>query len=518
MAGQDTGQDQEDGTGGAPAGPVTSPGAGGEPRYRQLAARLDRQIRQGLWAPGSRLPGLRAMAEREGLGINTVKAAYGLLEAGGLVECRPQSGFYVAPGLAGPEETGTAGTGPGPGAVRPGGREPSHDPAGFSLEQVSMCRVYREFQLHHGPGEAGNIGLALTDLNQGLARRIADYQLDAMQARPQVAMEYAVSPGLEELRGQLALLARRRGMAAEAGDFVVTNGCTEAITLALQTAFRPGALIGVESPCYFNLLRQILTLGYRVHEIPGGRQGLHPDTLEHACRTTRLDGLIISPAFANPRSQLMPREHLADIMELCRRHDLTVVEDDVYGELHEGDEAPVPLKALDDEGRVLYCSGFSKTISPGLRIGWCQPGRLYEAYDNLKTLSSIAAPTLGQLAVARLLENAEYGRHLRSLRRGLVRNREACVAAVQSAFPAGTRVDRPRGGLVFWVRLPDQLSASVLYRRALDERILIAPGSVFSLNGWYNDCMRLNAGIWNPGVAASLATLGRLAGELADRA
>src|SRR5262249_14981192 len=153
---------------------------------------------------------------------------------------------------------------------------------------------------------------------------------------------------------------------------------------------------------------------------------------------------------------------------------------DVYGDLPHDDDRPRPAKAFDRDGWVMCCSSFSKTLAPGYRVGWVMPGRFYERVEELKFTTTVASPTITQIAVAAFLDSGGYERHLRKLRRAFA----AQVAAVQEALvrhlPRGTRVSRPTGGFLLWVELPEGSRNAVdLQRAALERGISIAPGPIF---------------------------------------
>ncbi len=200
------------------------------------------------------------------------------------------------------------------------------------------------------------------------------------------------------------------------------------------------------------------------------------------------------------------------LVELLDAHDVPLVEDDVYGELPFEGPRPSAVKAFDRSDRVLYCASFSKTISPGVRIGWCAPGRWLDAVAHLKLVANTASPAAPQLAIAELVAGGGYDRHLRRLRATYRDHVRKMTAAIASSFPAGTRVTRPAGGHLLWVEMPRAVDSMQLYEAAARHDISIAPGPMFSVNGRYGHCMRLIAGLpWTPRLEAAIDTLGGLA-------
>jgi len=207
----------------------------------------------------------------------------------------------------------------------------------------------------------------------------------------------------------------------------------------------------------------------------------------------------------------MPDDKKRDMVRLLAKHDIPLIEDDVYGDLAYGPARPASAKAFDEKGLVLYCCSFSKTLAPGYRVGWIAPGRFMEKVAQLKILFNIATASPTQLAIAEFLTNGGYDHHLRTLRRAYARQTALVREAIGRHFPPGARVSRPEGGYILWVEMPEGFNAFRLYEEALREGIGIAPGSIFTLGDKYQNCFRLNAAFWSERSEQALETLGDLA-------
>ena len=196
---------------------------------------------------------------------------------------------------------------------------------------------------------------------------------------------------------------------------------------------------------------------------------------------------------------------------MLEAHDVPLIEDDIYGELVFGSPRPRAIKSWDTPGQVLLCSSVSKSIAPGLRVGWAVPGRWSSEVNYLKLVSSMASATLPQLAVAEYLAQGGFDRHLRAARVHYRHSRDRLVDLVAKHFPRETRATRPAGGFVAWLELPKAVDAVALYRRALAEGISIAPGPLFSAREKYRHFVRLNfAQGWNERTVGAITRLGRL--------
>jgi DNA-binding transcriptional MocR family regulator len=210
----------------------------------------------------------------------------------------------------------------------------------------------------------------------------------------------------------------------------------------------------------------------------------------------------------------MPDEHKARLVELCEQRGVALIEDDIYGDASFGQIRPLPAKAWDRRGSVLYCSSFTKTLAPGMRVGWCAPGRYIHEVALTKRATSVFTAYGPQLAIAEFLATGGYDRHLKRLRASLRDNARRVLQCVQETFPAVCRVTNPTGGFVLWVELPRKVDAVELFRRARAENIVIAPGPLFSMSTRYSNFVRISFGEpWSPDLERAIATVGQLAGS-----
>lgn len=468
--------------------------------YEQLATELGQAIERGALRPGERLPSVRRLAEDRAISVATVLQAYLRLENAGLIEVRPKSGHFVRRRTDGVAE---------PRAARK-----TSQPA-----RVSVCDgVWRLTAALRDPSVIP-LGSAYLDANilpiQALNRLLAQIAREASTA----GARYDVPPGLPTLRHQLARRAVSWGLVLHEDDLVTTIGATEAITLSLRAVAKAGDTIAVESPCYFGLLQSIESLGMRALEIPGSsRTGIDLDALEEALRTAPVRAIVLTANVSNPLGAVMPDDAKERLIRIAQRHDLPVIEDDVYGELVFDGTRPRPLRAFDKDGRVLLIGSVSKTLAPGYRVGWVAPGRYQEHVERLKFSQSLASPTLPQMAVAEFLASGGYDRHLRRLRGFLAGQIDRYREAIAGNFPDGTRVSAPRGGFVLWVEMPAGVDALELQERALARGIAVAPGPIFSARSRFGNFIRVSCGMpWGPRVEAAVKIVGQIAREQVER-
>lgn len=215
--------------------------------------------------------------------------------------------------------------------------------------------------------------------------------------------------------------------------------------------------------------------------------------------------------FANPTGSRVSDEHKKALLELLKRHDVPLIEDDVYNELYFGQQAPLCSKAEDQTGLVMHVSSFSKSLAPGYRLGWVAAGRYARNIQRQKLSLSLATTIPVQIAVADYLKHGGYENHLRHLRNILVAQEVTLVQAIERYFPPGTKLARPQGGYFLWLELPTQVDTLLLHQQALREGISIAPGPIFSAKREFSHHLRLNFG--HPDserLAEAMATLGQL--------
>ena len=470
----------------------------GRHRYEDVADTLAAQIEAGTWGAGARLPGVRKLAAQFGVSVSTVVAAEHLLENQGLIEARPRSGYYVR------EYSGQAPEAPDP-------SPPASQPTAVAGQPL----VLQVVQAANEPGLV-RLGAAVPHGDFLPARGLQRAFSGVARNWGDRALAYAFPPGPLELRQQIARRMADAGCQLGPEEIVVTNGAQEAIALSLRAVAEPGDVIAIESPTFYGLLQAIEAQGLRALEIPTDPDtGVSPDALALALDQWPVAAALLMPNFGNPLGHCAGEDRKRALVELLEQRNVPLIEDDVYGDLAFTQPRPWAAKAWESAGGVLYCGSFSKTLSPGLRVGWAVPGRFHDRLEYLKYAYSHASPAWPGFAVTDFLARGGYDRYLRRACGDLARAVDRVRRAVARYFPAGTRSTRPQGGFVIWVELPEGVDGIQLYRRALAEHISIAPGPLFSPTRRFQRCIRLNcAQPWHARMEWALQRLGQLATDL----
>jgi DNA-binding transcriptional MocR family regulator len=465
-------------------------------RYEALAEEIAQSIRTGVMKPGDRLPSVRQASASRAVSASTVFEAYYLLEARGLIRARARSGYYVIAGAKTlPPEPEIA--------SRPDADSTSVDVSSLIFEVLESAKAR----------DVVPFGSAFPSPLLFPLPRLARAMASSVQTMDPWSTVDDLTPGNASLRRQIALRYLADGLHVHTDEIIITNGALEALNLCLMAATRPGDSVVVESPTFYGALQALERIGLRAIEVPTHpREGIDLAALALALERHRPKACWLMTNFQNPLGSLMPDQKKRDLVALLTRHDVPLIEDDVYGELYFGSHRPVPAKAFDSKGLVMHCSSFSKSLAPGYRVGWAAPGRYTRAVARNKLTLSLSASAPAQAALADYLTKGGYDRHLRQLRHTLSVQQSALMQAVVRHFPRGTRATRPGGGYFLWIELPGQVNTLDIHRQALSLGVSVAPGPMFSAQRKFTDCLRLNYGhSWDARAEAAVATLGRLA-------
>ncbi|GAB6906117.1 Transcriptional regulator, GntR family with aminotransferase domain [Desulfosarcina cetonica] len=461
-------------------------------RYTRLADDLEARIRDGVYRSGEKLPSLRKLHDQTGLSITTVYQAYIELEKRGVVVPRQKSGYYVKPLLdriLPPPET----------------QQLHPEPKRVTVNALAYVIVE-----DMGNPEFLQLGgsTVMPELLpfKALTRCLRTAPLETMKRS---LMRYEDPYGNTELKRQIAKRMVGQARQAMLDEMVITSGCIEAVNLCLRAIGDAGDTVVVESPTYPWFLQIIEDQNKFALEVPTDPQtGIDLDQLDQAIRDNAVAACLMVPNFHNPLGFVMPDEKKKALVAMMVEKNIPIIEDNIHGELYFGGQRPMTLKSLDRKGLVLHCASFSKTLSPGLRVGWTLPGRYAERVRRLKMDSTVASPTLNQAIVARFLKEGAFDRHLRRLRTALKNQVTNMALAVARYFPEGTRITAPAGGLTLWVELDRRVDGLKVFHEARRQKISIFPGAICSTTDRYRNCIRISCGYpWDEHVDAGIRTL-----------
>ena len=470
-------------------------------RYEQLADDLQAQIERGVYRPGERIPSVRQASRQQQLSVTTVLRAYLVLESRGLIESRPQSGYFVRARASAPAEAELHMSAPA--------AEPS---------AVDVSRLVLSTLRSISRDDAVPLGSPYPDASQFPVQRLARYAQTIGRRRTRWGVIDDLPPGNQELIRQIVRRYAERGIVVEPGEIVVTIGATEAINLCLQAVAKPGDTIAVESPTFYAMLHAIERMGMRALEVATHPvDGIDLDALERVLERERIAACMVMPNFQNPLGFQMPDSRKRALVELLAKHGVPAIESDVYHELHFGDTTPSALKSFDRDEPCCIARRSRRACRRATgSAGRCRAATAIRS--KLKFLNTLATPAIEQLAIAEYLKYDGYDFHLRRMRKQYAQQASLMSAMVRRFFPEGTRLSQPQGGYVLWVELPRQVDAMKLYAAALAQGITVGPGHMFSASTDYRHFIRLNYSYpWSRQIEDALKVLGRLASECAAR-
>ncbi|WP_432454195.1 MULTISPECIES: PLP-dependent aminotransferase family protein [unclassified Agarivorans] len=460
--------------------------------YQQFAHELQIQIMQDYYPIGQKLPSIREMSQRRGVSISTVQEAYRLLEDAGFVHSKYKSGYYVSPRQQ--EQP------------LPSLSQPEQRPVLIDNWQQVLDLTMTESNDHFlalGRGSPDTTATTLKPLKRLMTEQIKNNSKQIFSCDK--------GNGLYKLRVQIARLMQNSGCHIHPDNIQITAGCQEALSLSLKALTQPGDIVAIDSPNFYGSMQAIQSNQLKVLEIP-----THPETgislpaLELALEQWPIKVLQLIPSSNNPLGYQMPEKNKLKLLRLAEKYDFAIIEDDILGDTVYQHPRPRSLKSYDSNERVLFCSSFSKTIAPGLRVGWVAPGRFGKMLTHLKFVSSLGANSLPLLAVADFIEQGYYEKHLRLAKQQYQSNRDLMLQWLKRYFPKGTKISRPQGGFFLWVELPEQINAEQLNERLKPLRIGIAPGNLFSAANKYQHCLRLNyANLPNQRIERAIETIGK---------
>ncbi|AJZ61321.1 aminotransferase class I and II family protein [Paraburkholderia fungorum] len=462
-------------------------------RYLQLAVEFESLILNGTLEPGARLPSVRQASSAYRVSSSTVFHAYYTLERRALIVARPRSGYFVASRPAPTKSLAIA-------------SKRSIDEADGDSVTIRFMKAQRRCA-HPGLGssEPSSLLFPFGRLSRSLTAA----------TRRMASSRNALSAGKAEaeLRRQIALRYIVTGVTVPVEEVVVTSGALDALILCLQVLTRPGDTIAIERPAFHAVQEAVKRLRLKVVEIPvDPHHGLDLGVLAQALLQHPVRACWFMTTLHQPTGATLSDERKEALVRLLAKHGVPLIEDDVFRELHFGSTPAYPAKRFDSNGLVLHCGSFSKSLAPGLRLGWVAAGRYAARIEHARWLTMGPASVPVQCAIADYLEHGDYDRLLRKLRRELASLQTRMVAAIVRYFPKGTVVVRPPGGFFLWVQLPEGVEAVRLFEMAEAHEIAIAPGAIFSRGREFRRHIRLNYGRpWSPDVEKEMRTLGTLA-------
>lgn len=432
----------------------------------RITSTIHKQIASRQLSLGAKLPSIRALADAQGVSKSTVVDAYDRLMAEGVITSRRGSGYFVAAPTA-----PLALSDIGPALDR------QIDPLWLSRQSLETPDDY----IKPGCGWLPPSWMPEEDIRRALR---------AVARNPKSNLvEYATPLGHLPLR---QILARRLGdldITVPPQQIMLMDSATQAIELLCRFLLKPGDTVLVDDPCYFNFLAKLKAHSVKVVGVARTATGPDMTAFSAALEAHKPRLYITNTALHNPTGGTLSPLMAHRLLKLAEAHDLTIIEDDIYVDFEP--EPSARLTAFDGFERVIYVGGFSKTLSASMRCGYiCARADWMEALTDLKIATIFSSHQLPAELVGAVISDGHYRRHVEVIRQKLAGLRGQTVERFEKL---GLRVGTvPQAGMFLWCELPDGMEASELAKRALSEKIVLAPGNAFSLSQSATGFLRFN--------------------------
>ena len=445
-----------------------------KPIYKQIIDYFSNAILSGVLVVDTRLPSIRSLANDLGVSKITVENAYAQLEAEGLVGSRVGSGTFVLPVYD-----------------HAGSKLDTGSPSWPIWQQGPIARskkalqdsMFNELDKDIGPVDPVYFSGGIGDPDLFPVKEFGRVMQRIIRRDGVEGLSYGEPNGYLPLRRTISQVMTSMGVKMRPQNILVTTGSQQALSLVVQAVLRSGDTVIVEEPTYNGALGLFEALHIKPIGVPVDEQGMCVDQLESLLQTYHPKLIYTVPNFQNPSGVCMSGHRRRILVELARRYNVPILEDDYVGDLrYEGCAQPA-LKSLDQGGNVIYVSTFSKMLMPDLRVGFlATAGPIYDRLVNLKCLNDLATSNLTQRALDAYLSVGSYQSHLRRTVRMYKKRRDVMIAAVQKYLGTDVNYTIPSGGLFVWLELKRPLLSRELIKRSLEAGVGFAPGNGFYIN------------------------------------
>ena len=443
--------------------------------YQNIVDFFIENIEKGSILPGEKLPSLRKISDQFDVSLSTAVEAYRKLELFGYAHPKDRSGYSARL----PSQ--------GESVLQPSRKFKS------KVSEIDHIDEIIELINQTMDHEIAPFGVGTPALDKFPHKMLNRYLIQTIKHNPSASGGYLFGLGLEDLRIELARWMRPWVGVTSKENILITNGCLEAINIALASECEAGDIVAIESPCYFGILHAIHHHGLKALEVKTHpEEGLDPEAFEELAKKNKIRALISTPNAQNPLGFSMTDERKKNILALCKKYNIRLIEDDLYGELSFNQKRPKSYKYFDKDGIVTHCSSFSKFLGPGLRIGWCIPAaNQANQYLRQKLSLNLSTSSLTQYVVSNILRNEDLLSVGLSLGDHYQNNIQIYSNVLQNQLGQKVCLSKPTGSYFLWVRV-EGLDAVSAYQKAKRQKISFTPGPLFSATRQYGNYLRIN--------------------------
>ncbi len=446
-------------------------------KYEKIIEYIQNSIKKSIIPFGTKLPSLRKIQKQFDCSMSVAKQAYQELEMQGVVQAIEKSGFFVKPSIKRPSPTPQ--------------KEHYSLKSSLPVEKSIMNRVIDAGNnpkiISFGAGIPDKSILPVKKLQKTISQNAKEF--------PDLLCNYTPFRGNLLLRQALVKFLFNKGISVNSEEIMITNGCMEALSLAIRSTTQEGDTIVIENPVFFGLINLLKHLNRRVIEIPTDPiRGIDLNILEEVVSKKRVKICIVSASFQNPLGFIMSTNDKQKILELSEKYAFLIVENDIYSETGYSQNNFRSIRSFDSKDRVLYCSSFSKAISPGIRIGWIIAGKYLHQCELIKSSESLGGVNLLQKSMADFLNKGGYDFFIKKFRKKLAEQMYEIKNKIIDLFPKNIKISNPLGGFYLWVELPSHIDSIKLFEDSFAKNIGIVPGVAFTTSNRYLNCIRISCG------------------------
>ncbi|CUX95583.1 PLP-dependent aminotransferase family protein [Bacillus velezensis] len=434
------------------------------PKYIQIIQFIKEKIGNGEWPIGSKIPSQRTLAKHFEVNRSTVITALEELTADGLIEGRMGKGTVVT------NNTWT---------LLAKNSSPDWDQYVTSGIQQPSQKIVQE--INKSESNSDLIQLSKGELSHEIFPLAVMKEIMGKVSQNIEAFGYEEPKGYLPLREALSGYLRTIGIQASPSSILIVSGALQALQLISMGLLQRGSTVYLDQPSYLYSLHVFQSAGMKLTGVPMDHDGLLPEHIRMARGERGRAILYTNPCFQNPTGILMSKKRREEILAASENTQLPIIEDDIYRELWIDEIPPDPIKTIDKNGHVLYIGSLSKTLSPGLRIGWIVgPEPVIERLSDIKMQTDYGSSSLSQRVAAEWFISGEYQQHLEQVRSQLKLRRELALSVLETHLKDVATWNIPKGGFFVWVKTLPSISMKLLYTKALSKGILLNLGSIYA--------------------------------------
>lgn len=436
------------------------------PLHLQISNYIKKKILNGDWSIGMKLPSQRILANQFEVNRSTIVTALEELAADGLVESKVGSGTRVVNNT-----WSLLASTPPPDWI-------SYVRSGIHEPNINIIQKINEAEANPNIIRLGTGELSPELLPNEQMKKFLQNDVDVT-----ITLGYEEPKGNLELRETISHYLKKKGIEAAPASILIVSGALQALQLISIGLLKRGSVIFHETPSYLNSVHVFQSAGMNLFGIPIDSNGIKHNSIGRLKRQHNASLLYTIPSFHNPTGTLMSEKRRHQLLEVCKKEALPIIEDDVYGELWLDNPPPKPVKANDKQGNVLYIGSISKSLSPGLRIGWIVgPEPVINRLADIKMQTDYGSSSISQYVVNKWIKSGLYEEYLNQVRLELKSRRDYTVEVLNKYFVDIASWDIPMGGFYIWLKIQPDISIRKLFELALREGILLNPGSVYDKN------------------------------------